>query len=422
MPSNNINIKSIAVIGAGVMGAQLAALFANKGIRSYLYDITTDTATLGKDRLKIIKPPPLEQPENIELIQACSLDKDIHKIKKVDWIIEAVPEKIEIKIEVFKKISPYIHKRAILSSNTSGITLNELIKNLPANLKSRFLITHFFNPPRYMKLLEIVKNEQTSLETYNSLTSFCRSILNKGIVPAKDNPNFIGNRVGIFSLMSAIKLSIIKNIKIEEVDFLTGAICGRPKSATFRTADIIGLDTLESVAMTTYEKSKDDESIEVFKPPSIIKILIKNNYLGQKSNSGFYRKNDDGAIQVFNPEKNEYQHVQKLDLGINQNILNNENINDRLDAIINLDNKYGDFLWHSISDMLLYCANRVPEITSEPINIDNAMKWGFGWQFGPFELWQMLGLDKTVKRMQEDKKNIPNWIRDKVLKKELKFF
>ena len=254
MPSNNINIKSVAVIGAGVMGAQLAALFANKGIRSYLYDITTDTATLGKDRLKIIKPPPLEQPENIELIQACSLDKDIHKIKKVDWIIEAVPEKIEIKIEVFKKISPYIHKRAILSSNTSGITLNELIKNLPANLKSRFLITHFFNPPRYMKLLEIVKNEQTSLETYNSLTSFCRSILNKGIVPAKDNPNFIGNRVGIFSLMSAIKLSIIKNIKIEEVDFLTGVICGRPKSATFRTADIIGLDTLESVAMTTYEK------------------------------------------------------------------------------------------------------------------------------------------------------------------------
>ena len=218
MPSNNINIKSVAVIGAGVMGAQLAALFANKGIRSYLYDITTDTATLGKDRLKIIKPPPLEQPENIELIQACGLDKDIHKIKKVDWIIEAVPEKIEIKIEVFKKISPYIHKRAILSSNTSGITLNELIKNLPENLKSRFMITHFFNPPRYMKLLEIVKNEQTPLEIYNSLASFCRSILNKGIVPAKDNPNFIGNRVGIFSLMSAIKLSIIKNIKIEEVD------------------------------------------------------------------------------------------------------------------------------------------------------------------------------------------------------------
>ena len=273
-----------------------------------------------------------------------------------------------------------------------------------------------------MKLLEIVKNEQTSLETYNSLTSFCRSILNKGIVPAKDNPNFIGNRVGIFSLMSAIKLSIIKNIKIEEVDFLTGAICGRPKSATFRTADIIGLDTLESVAMTTHDKSKDDESIEVFKPPNIIKILIKNNYLGQKSNSGFYRKNDDGAIQVFNFEKNEYQHVQKLDLGMNQNILNNENISDRLNAIINLDNKYGDFLWHSISDMLLYCANRVPEITSEPINIDNAMKWGFGWQFGPFELWQMLGLEKTVKRMQKDKKNIPNWIRDKVLKKELTFF
>ena len=420
--SNNINIKRVAVIGAGVMGAQLAALFANIGIKSYLYDITTDISILGKNRLKIIKPPPLEQPEDIELIQACGLKEDIHKIKKVGWIIEAVPEKIEIKIEVFKKISPFINKRAILSSNTSGITLNELIKNLPENLKSRFLITHFFNPPRYMKLLEIVKNEQTSLETYNSLTSFCSSILNKGIVPAKDNPNFIGNRVGIFSLMSSIKLSIIKNIKIEEVDFLTGTICGRPKSATFRTADIIGLDTLESVAMTTYDKSKDDESIEVFKPPNIIKILIKNNYLGQKSNSGFYRKNDDGEIQVFNPEKNEYQHLKKLDLGMNQNILNNENISDRLNAIINLDNKYSDFLWHSISDMLLYCANRVPEITCEPINIDNAMKWGFGWQFGPFELWQMLGLDKTVKKMQEDKKNIPNWIKDKVLKKELTFF
>ena len=417
-----MKIEQIAVLGAGVMGAQLAGLFANKGIKTSLFDISKDISLSGRERLNTLKPPPLENPENIHLITPCCFENDMEKIKKADWIIEAVPENVDIKLSVYNKISSFIKPLAILSSNTSGITLKEIIPHLPETLKDRFFITHFFNPPAYMRLLELIKTEDSDFDLYTTISEFAQNQLHKGIVPASDTPNFIGNRVGIFGIMSTIKLAIEKRITIQEADLLTGKVCGRPNSATFRTADLIGLDTLKNVANTTYEKSTDDESIEVFKIPNIIEDLIKKGNLGQKTNGGFYKKNKLGNIEVYQADNKAYTHIKKINMDLDESVINNGDINQRINYLISLNNKYGDFFWHSISDMLLYCAHRIPEITNDPINIDNAMKWGFGWQLGPFEIWDIIDFPKSVERMQSQKKNIPKWIRNKIKNKELKFY
>ena len=407
----NNPFKSIAVLGAGIMGAQLAAVFANKGIKTYLFDISNELATNGKDRLKTLKPAPLESLENINLIVPCSYKSDLEKITQVDWVLEAVAENLDIKLKVYDTILPLLKKSAILTTNTSGLTLKELSKKFSLELKNKFMVSHFFNPPRYMHLLELIKGEETSLETYNTISNFGKNILGKGIVPAKDCPNFIGNRVGIFGLMSTINIALKMEIDIEMVDALTGSISGRPKSATFRTADIIGLDVLKSVAMTTYKKSTDDESIEMFKIPEIMEILIANGSLGQKAKSGFYKKDNNGNILVFDLNNKKYRSMKKVDLGLDEEIVQGSNVSLQINALINPDSKYEKFFWEVLSEMLLYCANRVHEISDSYKDIDNAMKWGFGWRFGPFEIWDMIGFSSSIERMKADKKNIPEWIK-----------
>ena len=392
------------------MGSQLSGLFANKGIKTYLFDISIKLASNGRERLETLKPAPLEKPENIDLIIPCSYDSDIDKISKADWVLEAVAENIDIKLKIYDRLIPFLKKSAILTTNTSGITLDELSKNFSLDLKNRFMISHFFNPPRYMHLLELVSGAKTSTATYNIISDFGKNVLNKGIVPAKDTPNFIGNRVGVFGIMSTINIAMEMDINIETVDALTGPICGRPKSATFRTADIIGLDVLKNVAMTTYQKSRQDESIEMFKIPKVMELLIEKGDLGQKTKSGFYRKDDKGNILVLNLDNSEYRPIRKIEIGLNDNIIQNEDINQQINALIKLDSKYGEFFWEILSRMLLYCANRVPEISDSYKDIDNAMKWGFGWKFGPFEIWDMIGLSSSIRRMESDKKAIPKWI------------
>ena len=393
------------------MGAQLAAVFANKGIKTYLFDISNELATNGKARLKTLKPAPLESLENINLIVPCSYKSDLEKITQVDWVLEAVAENLDIKLKVYDTILPLLKKSAILTTNTSGLTLKELSKKFSLELKNKFMVSHFFNPPRYMHLLELIKGEETSLETYNTISNFGKNILGKGIVPAKDCPNFIGNRVGIFGLMSTINIALKMEIDIEIVDALTGSISGRPKSATFRTADIIGLDVLKSVAMTTYKKSTDDESIEMFKIPEIMEILIANGSLGQKAKSGFYKKDNNGNILVFDLNNKKYRSMKKVDLGLDEEIVQGSNVSLQINALINPDSKYEKFFWEVLSEMLLYCANRVHEISDSYKDIDNAMKWGFGWRFGPFEIWDMIGFSSSIERMKADKKNIPEWIK-----------
>ena len=419
--TNSSTIKHAAVLGAGVMGAQLSGLFANKGIKTYLFDISIELATSGKNRLKTLKPAPLENPENIDLITPCCYDSDIEKIKQADWVLEAVAENLDIKLKVYDILLPYLKDSAILTTNTSGITLKELSQNFSLKLKNRFMVTHFFNPPRYMRLLELVKSEDTSPETYNIISDFGKNVLDKGIVPAKDTPNFIGNRVGVFGLMSTINIAMKMGMNIETVDALTGAICGRPKSATFRTADVIGLDVLKNVAMTTYQKSKYDESVEMFKIPETMEFLIENGNLGQKTKAGFYKKDDNGDILVLDLDSREYRPFGKIELGLDDNIIQNDNVVQRIIALINLDSKYGEFFWEILSRMLLYCANRIPEISDSYKDIDNAMKWGFGWEFGPFEIWDMIGFTSSLRRMESNNKTIPKWI-EKMESKEKRGF
>ena len=406
----DLSIKYAAVLGAGVMGSQLSGLFANKGIKTYLFDISIKLASNGRERLETLKPVPLEKPENIDLIIPCSYDSDIEKISKADWVLEAVAENIDIKLKVYNRLLPFLKKSAILTTNTSGITLEELSQNFSLDLKNRFMVSHFFNPPRYMHLLELVSGDRTSTATYNIISDFGKNVLNKGIVPAKDTPNFIGNRVGVFGIMSTINIAMEMDINIETVDALTGPICGRPKSATFRTADIIGLDVLKNVAMTTYQKSKQDESIEMFKIPKAMELLIEKGNLGQKTKSGFYRKDDKGNILVLDLDNSKYRPIGKIEIGLGDNIIQNEDIDQQINALIKLDSKYGKFFWEILSRMLLYCANRVPEISDSYKDIDNAMKWGFGWKFGPFEIWDMIGLSSSVRRMESENKSIPKWI------------
>ena len=406
----DLSIKYAAVLGAGVMGSQLSGLFANKGIKTYLFDISVKLASNGRESLETIKPAPLENPENIDLIIPCSYDSDIEKISKVDWVLEAVAENLDIKLKVYEKLLPFLKKSAILTTNTSGITLQELSQNFSLDLKNRFMVSHFFNPPRYMHLLELVSGTKTSIATYNIISDFGKNVLNKGIVPAKDTPNFIGNRVGVFGIMSTINIAMEMGVDIETVDALTGPICGRPKSATFRTADIIGLDVLKNVAMTTYQKSKQDESIEMFKIPKAMELLIEKGNLGQKTKSGFYRKDDKGNILVLDLDSSKYKPIGKSEVELDDNIIQNGDIDQQIKTLINLDSKFGEFFWEILSTMLLYCAHRIPEISDSYKDIDNAMKWGFGWKFGPFEIWDMIGFSSSLSRMKSDKKVIPKWI------------
>ena len=415
--TNSSTIKHAAVLGAGVMGAQLSGLFANKGIKTSLFDISIELATSGKNRLKTLKPAPLENPENIDLITPCCYDSDIEKIKQADWVLEAVAENLDIKLKVYDMLLPYLKDSAILTTNTSGITLKELSQNFSLELKNRFMVTHFFNPPRYMQLLELVKSEDTSPKTYNIISEYGKDVLDKGIVPAKDTPNFIGNRVGVFGLMSTINIALKMGINIETVDALTGAICGRPKSATFRTADVIGLDVLKNVAMTTYQKSKHDESIEMFNIPEAMEFLIEKGDLGQKTKAGFYKKDENGNILVLDINSRQYRPIEKIKLGLDNEIIESGNIHQRINALITLDSKNGKFFWEILSEMLLYCANRIPEISDTTENIDNAMKWGFGWEIGPFEIWDIIGFSSSVTRMKSDNKTIPKWIEEMVSKK-----
>jgi len=391
-------IKHIAVLGAGVMGAQLAGLFANKGIKTFLFDISPELASESRDHLKTLKPAPLEKPENIDRIIPCCYDHDMDKISQADWVLEAVAENLDIKLKVYDRLLPFLKDSTILTTNTSGITLKELTQDFPLDLKNKFMVTHFFNPPRYMHLLELVKGENTSQDTYDIISNFAEKIINKGIVPAKDTPNFIGNRVGVFGIMSTINIAIKMGIDIETVDALTGVISGRPKSATFRTADIIGLDVLKNVAMTTYKKSKDDESIKMFEIPESMEFLIKNGNLGQKTRSGFYKRDENKNILVFDLDTKKYRSLKKIDLGIDQDIIANGTIDQRINALITLKSKNGVFFWEALSTMLLYCVYRIPEISDRAEDIDRAMKWGFGWEIGPFELFNIVGLSRFIEK------------------------
>ena len=405
-------IEKVAVLGAGVMGAQIAGHLANAGIPSFLFDINDELANKGIEALTSLKPAPLYKPKNAGLVTPCTYDNDIEKITEVDWILEAVVERLDIKEQVYKNLLPHITDTAILTSNTSGIPLSDLTDSLPDDVKKRFMITHFFNPPRYMQLLELVRGEQTSDETYNTMIDFGESVLGKGIVHAKDTPNFIGNRIGVYGMMVTMNLAIDQSFTVEEVDKLTGPISGRPKSATFRTSDVVGLDTMRHVSKTTYEKVLDDEERNMFKIPDILNQLVDSGRLGQKTKAGFYKKNENKSIYSVDFKTGEYSPMEKVRFDCFRIAKDRQKLDDKLKALCYGDDRGSKYFWEITAKTLIYSANRIPEISDDIVNIDNAMKWGFGWEKGPFESWDAIGVQKSVDRMKTEGKKVPLWVLD----------
>ena len=409
----SIEIKKCAVLGAGVMGAQIAGHLSNAGIPSLLFDINDELARKGVDVLKSLKPAPLFDKKNISLITPCTYDNDLEKLNECDLIIEAVAEKIEIKHDVYKKLLPHLKKDAILTSNTSGIPLANLVEVLPDDIQKRFLITHFFNPPRYLKLLELVKGKKTSDDVYDTVTNFGETILGKGIVHAKDTPGFIANRLINAGGRLVLEKALEMGLSVEDVDALSGTLVGNAKSAYFRTQDIVGLDTALNVSNNMYERvtTESEEERQKFKAHELLVKLVEDGRLGQKTGSGWYKKEGKQILSLdfdtleYTPTKKSRFDTIRVGKGI-------KNLKKRLEAITFLDDKGAKFLWECNAPMLTYTAEMIPEIADSIIEIDNTMKWGFTRQIGIFESWDAIGVERSVDRMKAENRKVPTWVEE----------
>jgi 3-hydroxyacyl-CoA dehydrogenase len=425
-------IKRAGVIGAGVMGATIAAQLANVGVETVLLDIvlpelTEDDKKKGltkeskKFRNKLAqngvntalksKPASFYLPENAKLITIGNLEDNLERLSDVDLIIEVVVELLKIKKSVFEKIESVLTPGTIVTSNTSGISAADMCEGRSEVFRKHFAITHFFNPPRYMKLLEIVPGPDTLPGIVEVLAETCEKIVGKGIVYAKDTPNFVANRIGTYSMLHGIQTMLDLGLTVEAVDKLTGPVIGHPKSASFRTADLVGLDTLVHVADNVYEGAPDDEKREMFSAPDFIKKMIEKNLLGEKTKQGFYKKAKDSegkkVILSLDYKTLEYSPQEKVKFASLEAAKNAQGGGEKIKTLYYADDLAGHFTFRTLSETLIYSANRIPEIADDIVNVDNAMKWGFAWKMGPFEVWDAIGVNRSVTKMKEAGYEIP---------------
>jgi 3-hydroxyacyl-CoA dehydrogenase len=430
-------IKRAGVIGAGVMGATIAAQLANVGIETILLDIVPPELNEDEKKRGLAKetkafrnrfsqngvqtalkskPASFYLPENAKLISVGNLEDDLNRLKEVPWIIEVVVERLDIKKTVFGKIESVMSPGTIITSNTSGISAKAMCEGRSENFRRHFAITHFFNPPRYMKLLEIVPGPDTLPEVVETLAEVCEKVLGKGIVYAKDTPNFVANRIGIYSMLYVIKAMMDLGLTIEAVDELTGPVVGHPKSATFRTSDLVGLDTIIHVANNVYEGAVKDEKREMFKVPDFIRQMVEKKLLGEKTKQGFYRaiKEKDGGKTILSLDYNtmEYTPQQKLKMPSLEAAQNIPGTAGKIKALFYADDPAGQFTFRTMAETFIYSASRIPEIADDIVNVDNAMKWGFAWRMGPFEAWDALGLKASVEKMKKAGFQIPGWVQE----------
>ena len=415
-------INKIAVIGSGIMGSRIACHFANIGVEVLLLDIVHEGAE--NNRNKIVndslqntlksKPSPIYSKSFSSRITTGNLSDDISKINEVDWIIEVIIENLEIKQQLFSDIEKYRSPGTIISSNTSGIPINTMIEGRTDDFCQYFCGTHFFNPPRYLKLLEIIPSKKTNPELISFLMSYGEKFLGKTTVLCKDTPAFIANRIGIAGIAALFKLSEDLKMSVEEIDSLTGPIIGRPKSATFRTSDLVGLDTLNSVAKGVYDNCIHDEQRAIFNLPSFINKMLDNKWLGDKTKQGFYKKDRDAKgnrkILSLNLNTLEYQEKRKTKFKTIQKAKKIPNLQKRLPELIKGEDKAAIFYKKMFAFMFAYVAHRIPEISDEIYKIDAAMCAGFGWKIGPFEIWDAIGIKKGIELIEEEKLEKPDWI------------
>ncbi|MBW2047824.1 MAG: 3-hydroxyacyl-CoA dehydrogenase [Deltaproteobacteria bacterium] len=430
-------IKKAGVIGAGVMGATIAAQLANVGIETVLLDIVPPELT-EDDRKKGLEPESREFrdkfalngvkgalkskpasfyiPENAKLITTGNLEDDLQALEGVDWIVEVVVERLDIKQSVFEKIESILTPGTIVTSNTSGIPAKEMCQGRSEGFRKHFAITHFFNPPRYMKLLEIVPGPDTLPEVVDVLVEICEKKVGKGIVYAKDTPNFVANRIGTFSMFAVIRAMLDLGLTIEAVDKLTGPVVGNPKSASFRTADLVGLDTLLHVADNVYEGAPADEKREIFKAPEFISSMLEKGLLGEKTKQGFYKKSKDAEgkrlILSLDHKTLEYTPQEKVKFPSLEAAKNISGTGEKIKSLFYAKDQAGQFTFRTLAETFIYSANRIPEIADDIVNIDNALKWGFARKLGPFEAWDAVGLGKSVARMKEAGYEIPSWVEE----------
>ncbi len=427
-------IRKAGVIGAGVMGAAIAAHLANVGIPVVLLDIvpneltpdeakkglTLDTksvrnrvAAKGLEAARRAKPASFYSPADAELIEIGNLEDDLHKLKDCDWVVEVVVENLAVKQQLFAKLENVVHPDAIVSSNTSGISIAEMVKDRSASFRKRFLGTHFFNPPRYMKLLEIIPGPDTDGEILAFMRSFGERVLGKGVVFAKDTPNFIANRIGTYGLLVTLQAMEKYGLGVDEVDVITGPAMGRPKSATFRTLDLVGLDTFVHVAKNVQASVRDETEKAAFRVPEYIEKMVENRWLGEKTGQGFFRrvKTEEGKdILALDLSTLEYRPRRKLKSPSLDAAKAASGAGRKIKALISGKDLASQFAWEILKKVLLYTAEKQGEIADDIVAVDNAMKWGFNWELGPYETWDAIGVAESVERMRAEGETIPAFV------------
>jgi len=403
----NFIVRKVAVLGAGVMGAQIAAHCANAGIPVVLFDLAAkegDANGIVKkaiNGLKKLEPSPLATQERVDYIDAANYDQHLPLLKGCDLIIEAIAEKMEWKRDLYAKVGPHIAPHAIFASNTSGLSINALADSLPEALRPRFCGIHFFNPPRYMHLVELIACRGTDAALLDDLETFLTTALGKGVVRALDTPNFVANRVGVFSILAVMHHTERFKLGFDLVDALTGPLIGRPKSATYRTADVVGLDTLGHVIKTMQDTLAQDPWHSYYAAPEWMQALVTKGALGQKTRGGIYRK-DGKEIKVFDLAAQDYRlSGGEVDAGV-QAILKLKNPVEKFAKLRAGEHPQAQFLWSIYRDVFHYCAYHLADIADNARDVDFAMRWGFGWQQGPFETWQAAGWQDIARAVQDD--------------------
>ncbi len=428
-----MRIEKAAVLGAGTMGAQIAAHLANAGVPTLLLDVPPAELNpeekakglsldhkLVRDRIARngleaavkTKPAAFFLPELASLVTVGNFDDDLKRLKDCDLILEAVVENLEIKRQLFERVEKFRRPGSIVATNTSGIPIQSLAEGRSEDFRQHFLGIHFFNPPRYLHLVEIIRNEWTRPEVSCFVFGFLDQRLGKGVVSAKDRPNFIANRIGTYGALQTIRTMQDDNYLIEEIDKITGPAVGRPKSATFRTFDLVGLDVFSHVIKNLYQNLPEDEEREIFAAPEFLSKMVEAGMLGNKARKGFYQKQkgQDGRSEylVLDPATLEYRPSQKVKLQTLEMAKNIDDTGERMKMLVWQKDRVGAFLWKTLSSTLVYAAKRIPEIADNVVEIDRAMSWGFGWELGPFETWDAIGVAKSVQRLQDEGRAVPS--------------
>jgi 3-hydroxyacyl-CoA dehydrogenase len=416
-------IHKVAVLGAGTMGARIAAHLANAGVPSFLLDMVPGTATgtarnqvaaSGLEAARKSKPAAFFEPSRAELVTLGNFEDDLERVREVDWIIEAVVEKLEIKRELLKKVEAFRKPGTIITTNTSGLPVGKIAQGFPEDFRRHWFGTHFFNPPRYMRLLEIIPTPETDRAAMDTVARFADLHLGKGVVFAKDTPNFIGNRIGTFSVLNLMRLMQEMDLSVEDVDGLTGQAVGWPRSGTFRTIDLVGLDIVGLVAGNMAESDGGRPPQASLALPDFVHKMLERRWLGDKTGGGFYKKargGDDRQEErlALDWKTLEYRPRQKPKFPALEMAKNVEDTGARVRMLLGFEgnapqkgDKAGQFLWSALADLWTYSANRIPEISDSVVEIDRAMRLGFNWELGPFALWDAAGVKATVERMRKE--------------------